>query len=156
VSEVWKSVLGYAGRYEVSDEGGIWSVTKNRPMTPYVHASGYLAVGLWDGEKCTTTYVHRIVAASFVRRPDDGVEVCHRDGKPLNNAAENLYWGTRADNMRDAVRHGTHHQSGKTHCKRGHEFTPENTIRNSAGHRRCRTCQRAAQNNYDTRKRASV
>lgn len=29
----------------------------------------------------------------------------------------------------------------KTHCKRGHEFTPENTLR-SAGERICRTCKR--------------
>lgn len=31
----------------------------------------------------------------------------------------------------------------KTHCKRGHEFTPENTYRVNAGrHRACRTCRR--------------
>lgn len=28
----------------------------------------------------------------------------------------------------------------KTHCKRGHEFTPENTVRPRDGRRRCRTC----------------
>jgi hypothetical protein len=28
----------------------------------------------------------------------------------------------------------------KTHCIRGHEFTSENTIRRSDGHRTCRTC----------------
>ena len=31
----------------------------------------------------------------------------------------------------------------KTHCKRGHEYTPENTyVEPGAGHRRCRTCRR--------------
>jgi hypothetical protein len=30
----------------------------------------------------------------------------------------------------------------KTHCIRGHEFTPENTIR-TGGNRRCRECARA-------------
>ncbi len=40
-------------------------------------------------------------------------------------------------------------QSRKTHCKRGHEFTPDNTIikaatkRNPLGTRRCLECQRA-------------
>lgn len=145
MSEQWRSVPGYAGRYDVSDGGTIWSVRAGRPMTPYLHRNGYLAVGLWDGEKRTTTYVHRLVAAAFLSQPDADHEVCHRDGDRLNNTVSNLRWGTRADNMRDAIAHGTHHQSSKTHCKRGHEFTPENTQTNDAGHRRCRTCTRARQ-----------
>lgn len=33
--------------------------------------------------------------------------------------------------------------SKRTHCKRGHEFTPDNTIVSSGGrHRRCRECLR--------------
>jgi late competence protein required for DNA uptake (superfamily II DNA/RNA helicase) len=32
------------------------------------------------------------------------------------------------------------HNRDKTHCKRGHEFTPENTISRSNGSRACRTC----------------
>lgn len=37
-----------------------------------------------------------------------------------------------------------------THCKRGHEFTPENTYvyPNRNGKRRCRTCQRDQQSYY--------
>jgi hypothetical protein len=33
----------------------------------------------------------------------------------------------------------------KTHCVKGHEFTPENTGRNSRGNRTCLTCVRAHQ-----------
>jgi hypothetical protein len=33
-------------------------------------------------------------------------------------------------------------KGAKTHCKRGHEFTPENTRMNHRGHRECRACKR--------------
>jgi hypothetical protein len=38
-----------------------------------------------------------------------------------------------------------HPQASKTHCKRGHQFTAENTYYTPNGHRRCRTCLRQAQ-----------
>jgi hypothetical protein len=31
----------------------------------------------------------------------------------------------------------------KTHCKRGHEYTPENTIWKTAGSRNCRACEKS-------------
>ena len=39
----------------------------------------------------------------------------------------------------------SHPQASKTHCKRGHRFTAENTYYTPDGHRRCRTCLREAQ-----------
>lgn len=33
-------------------------------------------------------------------------------------------------------------RTGQTHCKRGHEFTPENTYVYGDGWRMCRTCTR--------------
>ena len=38
-----------------------------------------------------------------------------------------------------------HPQASKTHCKRGHQFTAENTYYTPDGHRRCRICLREAQ-----------
>ena len=34
------------------------------------------------------------------------------------------------------------HNGERTHCKRGHEFSPDNTYRNRKGHRVCRACVR--------------
>lgn len=36
--------------------------------------------------------------------------------------------------------HAAESTAGITHCPHGHEYTPENQIVNSRGHRRCRTC----------------
>lgn len=43
----------------------------------------------------------------------------------------------------------------KTHCANGHEYTPENSGRNSAGWRFCRICNRERSRNWTRRKRAS-
>lgn len=45
----------------------------------------------------------------------------------------------------------------RTHCKHGHEFTPENTYVNpKTGQRFCRTCGRKATRQYLARKRVSI
>lgn len=43
-----------------------------------------------------------------------------------------------------------------THCKRGHEFTPENTLWRRAGGRNCRTCLRAKARDRVSLKKDSV
>lgn len=50
--------------------------------------------------------------------------------------------GTPTENSYDTVRHGNHWGAKKTHCKNGHEFTPENTSPQTNGGRACRTCNR--------------
>lgn len=42
----------------------------------------------------------------------------------------------------------------KTHCARGHEFTPENTRNLRRGERVCRTCERTRAREYQRRRRA--
>lgn len=48
---------------------------------------------------------------------------------------------TVAENNRRAA-------AAKTHCKRGHKFTEENTYLDPSGARRCRTCLRDASSRY--------
>lgn len=43
----------------------------------------------------------------------------------------------------------------KTHCANGHEYTPENSGRNAAGWRFCRTCGRDRSRQYMCEKRAT-
>ena len=157
VSEAWKPVVGYEGLYEVSDEGSVKRVAPaqgtqpGRILKPIVKKrGGYIAVGLRkSGSVRKLKSVHRMVAEAFLGGTDMPL-VRHMDGNPKNNRVDNLRWGTESENAFDRVRHGTQHignqNSIKTHCKNGHEFTPENTYRklhaNGKRYRQCRTCRR--------------
>lgn len=169
-TEVWAAVSGYEGRYEVSDRGRVRSldrevrssfgatrVVRGVLLRPSMDDSGHLTVGLYADNRPVRVRVHRIVAKAFVPGEAPGLEVCHNDGNPANNHAANLRWGTRSDNTFDRVRHGTHHEANKTHCPKGHEYTPENIRRipSRPNARYCRECQRIAGAEYMRRKRAA-
>ena len=111
-------------------------------LSVVTHPTGHLRVKLsLDGAYKGAT-IHRLVLLAFEGPEPDGMEVCHTDGNPANNRLDNLRWGTRGDNLRDRVRHGTHHQAIKTHCPHGHAYTDENTYIKSDGARMCRACLR--------------
>ncbi len=153
VGEEWRPVAGYEGLYEVSSLGRVrimGRMTRGKGGSRYFRRShlkklatdrgGYLNVHLAkDGHKVTPG-VHVVVLEAFVGPRPDGMVGCHNDGDPSNNRIDNLRWDTREANARDTVTHGKHPMAGKTHCKHGHEFTPENTILNRNGHRACRAC----------------
>ncbi len=143
----WRPVVGHEDRYEVSSLGEIRNRRTGRTLKPYLaDKGGHLKVSLSKPSVVRNAYVHRIVAIAHTGPPPIGMECRHLDGDPTNNSVANLAWGTRSQNVLDAVAHGTYRNanSEKTHCPHGHEYTPENTYRpRGTGARRCRTCRKA-------------
>lgn len=83
---------------------------------------------------------HRV--AFFFTRGYHGNLVCHHCDNRRCVRPSHLFNGTHADNVRDCISKGrARYLPKKTHCQRGHEFTPANTTHHPGG-RACRTCAR--------------
>lgn len=130
MSEIWKTYPSNP-EYEVSNFGRVRSWCPKGPrtpqnsrakeprlMSPLLDKTGHLFLRIpKDGKgKSITLFVHTMVLETFLGPcPGErytignhyGLECRHLDGNPINNTPDNLVWGTRSQNRRDQVRHGT-------------------------------------------------
>lgn len=108
----WHTVV-YKGKvwrdYRVSDQGDIEKRVEGTfaPWSVY-YADGYARTSLSGHGQPRSARVHQLVLEAFVGPPGPGQEARHLDGDKANNRLSNLAWGTHTENMRDAIRHGTH------------------------------------------------
>jgi len=164
-NEAWRPVVGYEGYYEVSDQGRVRSLdqhgvdSRGRPkfrkgvtLKPSYAGTGYPHVVL----KGKSRNVHTLVMESFVGPRPEGMQVRHLDSNRANARADNLAYGTPAENQADRWLAGTH-EALMENCRKGHPFTEENTIivrRNGVYRQRsCRACNQERQARYRERKR---
>lgn len=110
MKEIWKSVNGFEGFYEVSNLGNIRSVDRIETMTLkdgtkrkrakkgkvlklFLDGKGnYLQANLSVGGKCKMVLAHRLVAMAFLPNPNSLPEVNHKDENKHNNCIDNLEW----------------------------------------------------------------
>lgn len=110
---------------------------------------GYTAIRV-DGVKVGA---HRFSYELHHRPLKPGEKVLHScDNPPCVNPAH-LRVGSQGDNVADMNGKGRNGHARKTRCKRGHEYTPENTYV-SRGKRHCRTCRTEDHRRYRARKAA--
>ena len=119
--ETWKLIPGYGTRYLVSDQGRVYSNITNKIMTGGQDRCGYRIVTLSLDGKQKTHKVHGLVCELFCGPRPKGGCVCHANDIRDDNRAENLSWGTPAENsaqMRErnrSLQGARNHEAKLTH-----------------------------------------
>lgn len=90
------------------------------------------------GFRGRTRRAHQLSYEMFVGDRIPGMHLDHLCREPRCVNPDHLEQVTHGENLR----RGNHRNGRKTHCKRGHEFTPENTYVGPKGNRFCRECHR--------------
>lgn len=103
---LWANIPGYEDYY-VSELGTVVSMFNGEPHTlrPWRNQYGHLYVQLYSGKRGWKVQVHKLVAMMFNDNYEGYKVVRHLDDNPANNEADNLAWGTQADNVRDMIEH---------------------------------------------------
>ena len=111
-NEVWKDLIGYGNRYEVSNTGKVRIKDNKKVLKQYEHR-GYKYVGLYFENKTHNTRVHRLVAKTFLKDFTDNCVVMHLDNNTKNNNVNNLKCGTQKENIQQCCKENRRFYSNK-------------------------------------------
>ena len=104
-SERWCPVAEFPV-YEISDRGRLRRLGKPRILTIKNAGREYPYYVLYKNNKMHKRKVGQLVLTAFVGPRPKNFECCHKDDNKNNNNCDNLYWGTRQQNLEDQRRNG--------------------------------------------------
>ena len=110
-NEIWKDVVGYEGKYQVSNLGRVKSLPKYTYSKGYPQLRkerilkpgntgkyrNYPTVHFSDGKGYK---VHRLVAMAFIPNPNNLPMINHKDKNTFNNCVDNLEWCSNQYNVK--------------------------------------------------------
>ena len=100
--ELWATIKGFEGLYEVSNMGNVRSLKygKIKILKLAKNKFGYYYVILSKNGKTKHFTVHRLVANAFIENPNNYPQINHKDENKTNNKVENLEWCNNQYNKR--------------------------------------------------------
>lgn len=106
--EIYKDIIGWEDRYQISNYGNIKSKRKNIVMKPCITKAGYLHITLKNSKTkmIKSIDIHRLVALHFIENPENKLWINHIDNNKLNNCVSNLEWCTPKENMAHCIVQG--------------------------------------------------
>jgi hypothetical protein len=107
------------------------------------------------GDEATCVLAHRWLYEHRVGPVPEGMELDHLCRNRACVNPDHLEPVAHVENVLRGVSQWALN-AAKTHCVKGHPYTPENTARQANGGRRCRTCQREWSRAHKARKKVSA
>ena len=101
MKEEWRDVVGYEGKYLISNYGNLARVHKYTPTSlkePSTDEDGYLRTKLHDKNSIKYIGIHKLVAQAFIPNPENKSQVNHINGDKTDNRVNNLEWATASEN----------------------------------------------------------
>ncbi len=95
--------------YAVAADGRV--LRRLKPYTPPVRPDGYLSCG-------RQKLLHRVIATTWLEKPEGATHVHHKNGNKADNRAENLEWVTPKKHMSEYHAHsGNYERTEETRAK---------------------------------------
>lgn len=132
--EVWKSIKGYEGLYEVSNLGRVKSVfyskSKSKILKANIDGVGYLCLGLRKNKQQKTHHIHRLLAIHFLNHTPNGnkLVVDHINNIKTDNRLENLQVITHRENGSKDRKNGHSKYTGVTRYRNNKKWLARITI----------------------------
>ena len=122
MEEIWKDVIGYEGRYQISNYGRLKSIKKKESiLRGSISKEGYIQYTLnWAKHKKYNVYLaHQLVAIGFLNHKPCGMNlvVDHINDDKKNNLVTNLQVVTNRFNSRKTQGTGTSMYKGVSWSK---------------------------------------
>lgn len=110
--EEWRDIIGYEGKYQVSNTGKVRSLNYNntkkiKELKQKLNRYGFLEVKLSKNNQTQNLMVGRLVAEAFIPNPLFKERVVHLTKDKTDNSVENLAWAYVSEEKHNTYNKGS-------------------------------------------------